>query len=71
MSGNYWEWTDPRSRRGTGEVLTDKRGGAYYTENAPWTTSCKVGYKEHPPSFNGTISFRCCAQPRRVLLATK
>ncbi len=54
LTGNLWEWTDP----GLGPDHNDKRGGGFYSgEPAPCT---KSAVDTHPPTFTGTVGFRCC-----------
>jgi len=49
-------------REEDGDRVPDKRGGAYY--NDPEYTCQSFGsHPEHVPSFEGTITFRCVADP--------
>ncbi len=45
-----------------GEPFTSKRGCAYYT-GAPQACPVSALTHEHPPGFDGTIGFRCAADP--------
>ncbi len=62
LEGNLWEWTDPGRVDDAGRPLIDKRGGGYYS--GEWAPCSKAAVGTHPPSFNGTIGFRCCTDPR-------
>lgn len=64
MSGNSFEWADPGLAGSSGEAITDKRGGSFYSGGS-LVNSCGNSFKGHEASFRGTITFRCCAQPRR------
>lgn len=59
LEGNLWEWTDPGMTGEGGLPLTDKRGGAHYTGKRVRCAEGAVG--GHPPAFDGSIGFRCCA----------
>ena len=58
MAGNLWEWTDPGQRDEANLPLIDKRGGGHYGRDSVACSYSSVG--SHPPSFEGTIGFRCC-----------
>jgi len=61
LEGNLWEWLDPGQQDAQGMPLIDKRGGGYYSGAPAPCTQAAVG--SHPPSFDGTIGFRCCVAP--------
>ena len=71
--GNVWEWADPGVVRPDGTPVTAKLGGAYYSgrspglpKGAPDAARCDAELAlEHPPTFNGSIGFRCCQAPSR------
>lgn len=59
MAGNAWEWADPEYTDAAGNPVTDKRGAAHYSGSPATCAFDARGL--HPPSFTGTIGFRCCA----------
>ncbi len=60
--GNAWEWADPGATTGDGLPATAKLGGAWYAGGAD--AECgRDAHDEHPPTFDGTIGFRCCSEP--------
>jgi hypothetical protein len=62
LEGNLWEWVDPGQTAADGTPVTDKRGGGYYSADvAPCAQSAIGG---HPPTWDGTIGFRCCTAPK-------
>lgn len=64
LLGNVWEWTDPEKRDAAGRPVTEKRGAARYTMDA---TPCGfVARGDHPPTFKGSVGFRCCAEAGTV-----
>jgi len=62
MMGNLWEWTDPEQVGAEGQPLTDKRGGAHYSQGPVACSFHALGM--HPPVFTGSIGFRCCTGVR-------
>ena len=57
--GNAWEWADPKGTTAEGLPETAKLGGAWYA--GAGDARCGLpAHDEHPPSFDGTIGFRCC-----------
>jgi formylglycine-generating enzyme required for sulfatase activity len=58
LAGNLWEWCDPGASDEAGRPLTDKRGGAHYSGD--WAACSQAAVGAHPPTFEGTIGFRCC-----------
>jgi formylglycine-generating enzyme required for sulfatase activity len=61
--GNAWEWADPETSGEDGLPVTAKMGGAYYAGNG--SALCfAAANTEHPPTFEGTISARCCVEAR-------
>lgn len=59
--GNAWEWADPGVTGDDGLPITAKLGGAWYA--GAGDAACGIrAHDEHPPSFDGTIGFRCCSQ---------
>lgn len=64
LLGNLWEWTDPGLRDETGRPLIDKRGSAHYSAEPQPCSYSSVG--THDPAFDGTIGFRCCADPQEA-----
>ena len=61
LMGNLWEWTDPQRQDEQGRPLTDKRGGAHYSQGPVGCGFDALGL--HPPEFTGSIGFRCCVVP--------
>lgn len=59
--GNAWEWADPGATTEDGLPATAKLGGAWYAGGAD--AACgQDAHDEHPPTFEGTIGFRCCGE---------
>ncbi len=60
--GNLWEWADPGVKNSDGTPGTAKLGGAWYA--GAGDALCGLDpHTEHPPTFDGTIGFRCCSEP--------
>ncbi len=57
LDGNLWEWTDPEKQDANGLPIIDKRGSGFYSARS---RRCDEPSGHHPPSFEGTIGFRCC-----------
>ena len=58
--GNLWEWADPGETTADGTPETAKLGGAWYAGGGDGL--CGVpAHAEHPPTFDGSIGFRCCS----------
>lgn len=60
--GNLWEWADPGATNADGTPETAKLGGAWYAGGGDGLCGLPA-HDEHPPTFDGTIGFRCCSPP--------
>ena len=59
LLGNAWEWADPESHRMNDTPAAAKLGGAWYT-GFDAARCDATNWGQHPPTFEGTIGFRCC-----------